>query len=77
MELGGLEPAVDEPGDNQMRPALIERAYLLAFSRLPDADEQAEATRFLETQGRPSDTHAALVDFCHALLNSNEFLFLE
>jgi len=62
-------------------------AYRLALGRLPDPDEIALALSFI---GRQADlplpraeranraaSHAALVDFCHVLLNSNEFLYVE
>jgi hypothetical protein len=48
-------------------------AYRCAFGRPPEADERAEAVAFLHD--RPGDT--ALVDFCHTLLNSSEFLYVD
>lgn len=75
----------------------VTQAYLMAYSRPPDAGEQDAALTFFSTQGRliaeraaeggklalPAamsgeldEAHAAaLVDFCHALLNSNEFVY--
>jgi hypothetical protein len=75
----------------------VTQAYLMAYSRRPDAGEQDAALTFFSTQGRliaeraaqggklalPAamsveldEVHAAaLVDFCHALLNSNEFVY--
>jgi hypothetical protein len=61
----------------------IARAFELAYSRPPSAEEQAEAAAFLEAQARrasgpaPRKGHEALIDFCHALLNSNEFLYVD
>jgi hypothetical protein len=62
-------------------------AYCLAFGRLPDSDETAEALSFISRHAdlpvpaaKPRNTqpgHAALVDFCHVLLNSNEFLYVD
>jgi hypothetical protein len=68
-------------------PARIALAYRLALGRSPEALETAEAVRFLSHQAismgaaphrrdAVSD-HAALVDFCHVLLNSNEFLYVD
>ncbi|MGL4463133.1 MAG: DUF1553 domain-containing protein, partial [Planctomycetia bacterium] len=50
--------------------AQIATAYSAALGRAPDASEQDDARRFLAA-GAP------LVDFCHALLNSNEFLYVD
>jgi hypothetical protein len=84
---GGLEP------DQQ-----IERAYRIALSRPPKADERQAVTQFLAQQSTviadrlahqepvllpdnlPAATDpakaAAFVDFCHALLSSNEFMYV-
>jgi hypothetical protein len=58
----------------------IDLAYRLTLGRPPEAAEVAEALAFLNDQARriegASPVQAeALVDFCHALLNSNEFLY--
>jgi hypothetical protein len=50
-------------------------AYSLAFGRAPTADELDAATTFL--QSSPAQNQDALVDFCHVLLNSNEFLYVD
>jgi hypothetical protein len=61
---------------------LVRDAYLLAFNRSPDADEAGAAASFLHRQAalpggvRPGIT-AAVVDLCHALLSSAEFLYVE
>jgi hypothetical protein len=70
--------------------ALIRAAYLCAFCREPDRDEMAAAEKFLNRQAQlivpagkregkpPGDAFAAaVVDFCHALINSAEFLDVE
>jgi mono/diheme cytochrome c family protein len=67
-----------EAADN---PARITLAYTLAFGRPPEPPERDEALTFLEDQAQkitktPLD-EAALVDFCHALLNANEFLYVD
>jgi hypothetical protein len=48
---------------------IIERAYRLALGRPSDAKESRLATAFLD--------HAELTDFCHVLLNLNEFMYVE
>jgi len=53
--------------------ARIERAYRLAFGRPAGADELDAGLAFL---GRP-DRAEALADFCHVLLNSSEFLYVD
>jgi hypothetical protein len=61
--------------------------YRLAFGREPDAEELAESALFLKYQARLaqpqrgranlSGDRLALIDFCHVLLNSNEFLYVD
>jgi hypothetical protein len=79
--------------------ARVERAYRLAFSRAPAAEERAQARRFLDDQARRIEARlaggqavtapphvppgvspaqaAALVDFCHVLVNANEFVYVD
>jgi hypothetical protein len=71
--------------------ALVTDAYRLAWGRLPSSEEVELGLRFLSNQTdallaqQPADgarsrtaVRAAVVaDFCHALLNTNEFLFLD
>jgi mono/diheme cytochrome c family protein len=64
---GRLQHECPDPADR------IDRAYRLAFGRPPQTEERSDATAFL-AQGDPD---AALVDFCHVLLNANEFLHLD
>ncbi len=49
--------------------AQVDRAYQLCYSRPPTPTEQKEAVAFIQKYDRAS--------FCRALLNSNEFLFLQ
>jgi hypothetical protein len=78
-------------------PAEMDRAYILAYSRHPDAQEKDLALTFLGRQlkilteraaagekisqipdlpsGMDPLQAAALVDFCQALINSNEFVY--
>lgn len=48
--------------------AQVERAYRLSFGRVPTAREQSLAQEFLK--------HRSLADFCHAVLNLNEFVYV-
>jgi hypothetical protein len=66
--------------------AIINSAWQAAFTRPPSASETDAAQNFLRTQtetlaanpsaGTPPQA-AALVDFCHAILNANEFLYVD
>src|SRR5262249_25650360 len=53
----------------------IEAAFALALGRSPDAPERQAAETFFRSHG--GDGAAPLVDFCQALLNLNEFVYLE
>ena len=76
-----LEPAST---DDRGRIAL---AYRLTCGRQAEPDELEQAAAFLNRQTQLAQPpvpranfgtdHAALVDFCHALLNSNEFLYVD
>jgi len=58
-------------------PAQVSRAYKLAYGRDATAEEQKSAAAFFESQSKTAGTRAkALVDFSHALLASNEFLYV-
>ncbi|MGH9661348.1 MAG: DUF1549 and DUF1553 domain-containing protein, partial [Bryobacteraceae bacterium] len=62
----------------------IDRAWRLALSRTPTEAERTDATAFLDRQTgilaermtREEAEKAALVDLCHMLLNSNEFVYM-
>ena len=49
----------------------IERAYLLALGRRPDARRSALARGFLASGG------GSFADFCLALINLNEFVYID
>ncbi len=53
----------------------ITTAYTLAYGRPPTGDEARFATEFLQSSA--ADEQDSLVDFCHVLLNSNEFLYVD
>jgi hypothetical protein len=46
----------------------IERAFVLALSRLPGSDERRMCLDFLQRQ--------SLTDLCHVLLSCNEFVYV-
>ncbi len=52
---------------------LVEAAYRLAYGRMPDPQELKTAVEFLGS----GDKQEKLIDFCHVLLNSNEFLYID
>lgn len=56
----------------------IERAFRLALSRAPKPEEMQAVLEFLARQSKLDDggPAAAFTDFCHTLLNSNEFLYV-
>jgi hypothetical protein len=53
----------------------VATAYALTFGRSPTETEAADGLKFLQTNSARSDD--ALVDLCHVLLNSNEFLYVD
>jgi hypothetical protein len=58
-------------------------AYKLVYGRAPDGEELSAAKSFLAAQARRvsaakgESRRGSLVDFCHALLNSSEFLYVD
>jgi hypothetical protein len=64
--------------------AALTAAYRLALARPPAVEEQADGLAFLRDQaesykaaGKPDPEHLALTDLCHALLCSNEFVYVD
>jgi hypothetical protein len=68
--------------------ALVSRAYVEAFGRQAEADEIDAAAAFLAehqrtvsddaSAGESDDTWTDVVaDFCHAMFNANEFIYLD
>ena len=55
------------------------RAWWLALGREPATGELQDAVTFLAEQGRldPRSSTTALVDLCHVLINTNEFLYVD
>jgi hypothetical protein len=80
---------IEEAGDDTERQ--VERAFQLAFSRIPDSDELRLSQQTLEDlttawndsrvneSDEPATTaeYEALSNFCHTLLNSAEFLYVD
>ena len=65
------------------RDEQVNRAYKLAYARLPGEEERKAGVDFLARQaalvaagGGADPARAALVDLCHMLLNSNEFVYV-
>lgn len=62
---------------NAMKPAddaaLVREAYLATFGRVPTSSESNAAIHYLNSGPRAE----TLVDFTHALLNANEFVYVD
>ena len=57
--------------------AQVDRAWKLVYARAPQTDERESALRFLSQQEHTTgSSEAAMLDLCHMLLNSNEFVHL-
>jgi hypothetical protein len=63
----------------------VDRAWLIALGRLPAAEEKRAAEeslrRLMEEWGRQpgggANREKALADFCHAMVNSAAFLYVD
>ena len=60
----------ESPGGNPSM--MVDRAYRRAFARPPESAEREAGLSFLAAGGDD-----ALADYCHALLNLNEFVFVD
>ena len=67
-----LATRVREHGGGQ-RDSQIRRAFQLALSRSPSAEERARVMEFLD---KAASEHEGLVGLCRVLLNSNEFVYV-
>ena len=55
----------------------INKAFRIALGRAPETTELEEAQSFLEVEDKDSESAGdAWVDFCHVLINTNEFLYI-
>ena len=59
--------SVREAGNDAGRQ--VDRAYRLAFGRLPEPDERAQAVKVVERAGLPA--------LARAIFNCNEFLYFD
>ena len=64
---------VKDAGDDADKA--IDRAFTLALGRQPDTEERAATRSFLK--GHKGPFPDAVADLCHALLNLNEFLYVD
>ena len=56
----------------------VDEAFLKVFGRAPTAEEQASVTGFIESQTKNRGTReAAFAELARALLNANEFLYVD
>ena len=64
--------------DAGMSPASqVERAWKLVYARAPQSDETKAALEFLEQHDKITrNRQTSMIDLCHMLLNSNEFLHM-
>lgn len=73
-----IRPAKDAPLEG-----VIDRAYQVAYARLPSAAERTRMLAFIDEQrtlrggDQAAATEAALVELCHALLCLNEFVYVD
>lgn len=63
-------------------PEAVDAAYQTALSRKPESDEKQQMLAFIETQKQSRSTAAnaedlAFRDFCHLLLCTNEFVYVD
>jgi hypothetical protein len=65
----------NSPDDKSLAQSLYQRL----FARPPTAEEESRLAEFLRQEaGSPAEARErALADLCHALLNANEFLFID
>jgi hypothetical protein len=59
---------------------MLRRAFRIAWGRAPRDEELRRATELVvgeASPGQPAVEPQRLVDFCHVLLNSNEFLYID
>jgi hypothetical protein len=56
-------------------PALVNAAYQQAFGRSAATDEVEAAMAFIRAQSQPDND--TIADYCHALMNANEFIYVD
>ena len=55
----------------------MDEIYLRLFSRRPSAEERELGLGFLKGQRQSSQLRVALTNYCLALLNTNEFIYID
>ena len=68
-----LERASSDGRPSDEPQAILSQAFRLTWGREPSPEEMSRSLRFV---GEPIK-HESLVDFCHAMLNSSEFLYVD
>jgi mono/diheme cytochrome c family protein len=73
---------IQEAGDDVQRQ--VEQVYLIALSRPPDDEERrigvdaiVELTKLWNSENRPDASTRALATYCHTILNSAAFLYID
>ncbi|MBC8355681.1 MAG: PSD1 domain-containing protein [Planctomycetes bacterium] len=59
---------------------MLQRAFRVAWGRMPTETELSNSLTFIAVasgEDQPSFDRDRLIDFCHVLLNSNEFLYVD
>ena len=67
-------------GNESSTDQAIDAAFRLAWGRLPDEGERQQALDFVGSHADSASLaagHDRWIDFCHVLLNSNEFLYVD
>jgi hypothetical protein len=64
-----------EVGDDPARQ--VERIYLIALSRWPNQDEKRIGVEALEHLTKETTADKALAVYCHAIVNSAAFLYVD
>ena len=77
-----LAQRVRPAGDQSSLEVVIGRAYQIALARRPTEPELIRLLAFAQRQidamaGDPAATDKALIEFCHALLCLNEFIYID
>jgi hypothetical protein len=74
-----VRPEAEAPLDRA-----VKAGFQIAFARDPKSEELAEALAFVKDQtkayedgGRDDASHLALADFCQALMELNEFIYVD
>ena len=63
-------------GVTTTQPEQINQAFMLILNRNPDDEERARSKLFVNAVASNADAVEALSQFCHALLNLNEFAYI-